>query len=90
MEIKDEEVFRTMQKVAAMEPTVKRVTDFFNNGVLDNKIQKAVESGIKNCPFYTEGKAKKKINSVVRLVLTIGIPLIVTMLTLYASGVFAK
>jgi len=79
-----------MQKVASMEPTVKRITEFFDNGVLDKKIQKAVESGIKSCPFYIEGKAKKKISSTVKWIVTIFVPIIVTILTLFASGVFAK
>ena len=88
MQVSDEKVFDTMQKVAAMEPDVKRISDSFDNGVLDKKIQKAVESGIKGCPFYIEGKAKKKISSTVRWIVTISIPIILTILTLFASGAF--
>ncbi len=90
MEIPDAEVYKTLQKVASMEPTVKRVTRFFDDDVLDKKIQKAVESGVKNCPFYSEGKAKKKINSTIKWLVTICVPVLVTILTLFATGVFAE
>lgn len=86
----DPEVFKTLQKVAEYGPTVKRVAEFIDNGVLDKRIEKAVENGVKACPFYIEGKAKKKISSVVKWVLTLCVPILVTILTLFASGVFAK
>jgi len=86
----DPEVFRTLQKIAYMEPTVKRVTEFFDNGILDKKIQKAVADGIKSCPFYIEGKVRRKTNTAVRWILTLCVPILVTILTLFASGVFAK
>ena len=86
----DPEVFRTLQKISYMEPTVKRVAEFIDNGVLDKRIQEAVKHGVESCPFYIEGKAKKKINSVVKWVLTLCVPILVTILTLFASGVFAK
>ena len=88
MEIPDSKVFETMQKVASMEPTVKRVADFFDNGILDERIQKAVANGVKSCPFYIEGKAKRKINSVIKWVLTLCVPILVTILTLFATGIF--
>jgi len=88
MEIPDSKVFETLQKVASMEPTVKRVAEFIDNGVLDKRIQKAVENGVKACPFYIEGKVRRKANTAVRWILTLCVPILVTILTLFASGVF--
>lgn len=90
MEVPDAEVYKTMKDVAAMKPTVARISSFIDNGVLDKRIQKAVTDGVKACPFYIEGKTKKKITAVVRWVLMLCMPILVTILTLFASGVFAE
>ncbi len=55
MEIPDAEVYKIMKDVAAMEPAVKKIIEFFDSGILEKKIQKAVMNGVKNCPFYACG-----------------------------------
>ncbi len=83
MEISDDEVFKSMQKVAAMEPTVKKVAGLIDNGELDVRIKTAVSAGIKECPFYIEGKAKKKVGGFVKWLLTVIVPIVVTLITVW-------
>ncbi len=89
MEIPDVEVFKNMQKVAAMEPMVKKVSQFIDNGEMDKRIKEAVAQGIKECPFYTQQKAKKAISVFVKWIIAVTIPVVLTFATLYASRTYA-
>ena len=81
MEISDVEVFHVMQKVASMEPLVKKVSEFIDNGEMDKRIEKAVSEGIKKCPFYAQQTAKGIIGKSVKWLVLVLVPIIVTLLT---------
>ena len=89
MEVPDIEIYRTMQKVAGMEPLVKRVSEIIDNGEMDKRIEKAVSEGIKKCPFYAQQAAKGIIGKSVKWLILVLVPVIVTLLTVYSSQNYA-
>jgi len=82
MEIDDIEVFRTMQKVAKMEPFFEKFVSLVNNGGLDKRIREAVSRGITECPFYIENNARKKILGFVKWSAVIVVPIVTTLITI--------
>ncbi len=50
MKIPDKEVFKTMRTIALMKPSIEKMTEFFNDNVLEGRVQRIVEDEMKNCP----------------------------------------